>query len=93
MTVTEPPSLEGVTICAPCSQGTTRPESHAAETRILLADRCPVAVPHEDAARALAYAVRTGLKVSGPLTVHQCPSDDINLVTGQTVREWIATQP
>lgn len=87
-------SLEDVTVCAPCDQGAAHPESHAPETRgLLLADRVPVDVPEDRAVAALVHGVRSNMKVSGPITVHQSPVDDINLATGQRVREWVATQP
>lgn len=82
-----------VTVCAPCDQGACCPESHAPGTRTVLVDRCPIDVPDETAIKALVYAVRNGAKVSGPITVHRGPRNDINAVTGQLVREWVATQP
>lgn len=84
--------LDDVTVCAPCDQGAKHPESHAENARVLLADRCLVTTPNTLAALALANAVRNGVKVDGPITVHQGPPADVN-PDGQVVCEWVATQP
>lgn len=86
-------SLEDVTVCAPCDQGAKHPESHAPETRAILADRVPEGVPDDAAVGALVHAVRNGMKVGGPITVHKSPDSDMNTVTFGLAHEWIATQP
>jgi hypothetical protein len=87
------PDLSEVTLCVPCDYGAAHPESHAPQARTILADRCPVDAPDELAVRILVQAVRNAAEVTGPLTIHQGPANDINTATGQIVREWIATQP
>lgn len=86
-------SLEDVTVCAPCDQGAAHPESHAEDTRVLLADRVAASVPDDIAAAPLVYAVRNHMKVSGPITVHKSPASDINAATFGLAHEWVATQP
>jgi hypothetical protein len=86
------PDLNGVTPCTPCDQGAEHPESHAPETRVLLADRVPSDMPTDCAIVGLVHAVRAGLKIGGPITVHKQPYDDID-ASGNIVREWVATQP
>ena len=85
-------SLEDVTLCAPCDQGAEHPESHASDTRVLLADRVGVVVADDLAVRSLVWAVRSGLNVTGPITVHKSPHSDVNTATFGLVHEWIATQ-
>lgn len=85
--------LSEVTVCAPCDQGAAHPESHAAETLWLLADRVLASVPDERAVLPLVHAVRAVKGVSGPITVHKSPASDLNTATFGEAHEWIATQP
>jgi len=85
--------LSDVTVCAPCDQGAEHPESHADSTRVLLADRVGGVIADDLAVRSLVWAVRSGLNVTGPITVLKSPHSDINTATFGLAHEWVATQP